>query len=129
MADGITLLIMAAGMGSRYGGMKQIDHVDEEGDKIIDFSIYDAVQAGFDRVIFVIKRENLEIFRKEIGDRLDGHIKTEYAFQALEDIPAPHACKCAVPDRIPYVPFDLRKCHLVCPRRRKIDCLHVYGDF
>ncbi len=87
MADGITLLIMAAGMGSRYGGMKQIDHVDEEGDKIIDFSIYDAVQAGFDRVIFVIKRENLEIFRKEIGDRLDGHIKTEYAFQALEDIP------------------------------------------
>lgn len=83
----ITLLIMAAGMGSRYGGMKQIDHVDEEGDKIIDFSIYDALKSGFTKVVFVIKEENLQVFRDEIGDRLAGHIKVEYAFQKLSDIP------------------------------------------
>ena len=83
----ITLIIMAAGMGSRYGGMKQIDHVDEEGDKIIDFSIYDALKSGFTKVVFVIKEENLQVFRDEIGDRLEGHIKVEYAFQKLSDIP------------------------------------------
>ena len=87
MTDEMTLLIMAAGMGSRYGGMKQIDKVDDEGDKIIDFSIYDAVHAGFDKVVFVIKRENLEIFQSEIGDRIRDHIKIEYAFQELQNIP------------------------------------------
>ena len=87
MPEEKTLLIMAAGMGSRYGGMKQIDHVDDEGDKIIDFSIYDAIQAGFDKVVFVIKRENLEIFKREIGDRIRDHIKIEYAFQELQNIP------------------------------------------
>lgn len=93
MSDEKTLLIMAAGMGSRYGGMKQIDHVDDEGDKIIDFSIFDAVKAGFDKVVFVIKRENLDIFRKEIGEDLSRHIKVEYAFQDLNDIPE----GCSVP--------------------------------
>ena len=83
----VTLLIMAAGMGSRYGGMKQIDHVDEEGDKIIDFSIFDAKRAGFTKVVFVIKKENLEIFREEIGDKVSKHIKVEYAFQELSDVP------------------------------------------
>ena len=78
---------MAAGMGSRYGGMKQIDHVDEEGHKIIDFSIYDAKKAGFTKVVFVIKKENLEIFRKEIGDAVSKYIDVEYAFQELSDIP------------------------------------------
>ncbi|MCR5237418.1 MAG: nucleotidyltransferase [Lachnospiraceae bacterium] len=87
MPEEKTLLIMAAGMGSRYGGMKQIDKVDDEGDKIIDFSIYDAVHAGFDKVVFVIKRENLEIFQSEIGDRISDHIKIEYAFQELQNIP------------------------------------------
>ncbi len=87
MPEEKTLLIMAAGMGSRYGGMKQIDKVDDEGDKIIDFSIYDAVHAGFDKVVFVIKRENLEIFQSEIGDRIRDHIKIEYAFQELQNIP------------------------------------------
>ena len=91
MSEEMTLLIMAAGMGSRYGGMKQIDSVDEEGDKIIDFSIHDAAEAGFGKVVFIIKRENLDIFRKEIGDRLKGHIKVEYAFQELEDIPTGYA--------------------------------------
>ena len=83
----VTLLIMAAGMGSRYGGMKQIDHVDEEGHKIIDFSIYDAKKAGFTKVVFVIKKENLEIFRREIGDAVSKYIDVEYAFQELSDIP------------------------------------------
>ena len=87
MTENMTLLIMAAGMGSRYGGMKQIDHVDEEGDKILDFSIYDAIQAGFNKVVFVIKHENLDVFRKELGDKLEGHIRIEYAFQDLEGIP------------------------------------------
>lgn len=83
----VTLLIMAAGMGSRYGGMKQIDHVDEEGHKIIDFSIYDAKMAGFTKVVFVIKKENLGIFRREIGDAVSKYIDVEYAFQELSDIP------------------------------------------
>lgn len=84
----ITLVIMAAGMGSRYGGLKQIDHVDEQGDKIIDFSIYDAVRAGFEKVVFIIKEENLKVFREEIGDRIAGKVEVQYAFQKLENIPA-----------------------------------------
>ncbi len=87
MAEEKTLLIMAAGMGSRYGGMKQIEHIDDEGDKIIDFSVYDAKQAGFEKVVFIIKRENLDIFRKEIGDKAGRHIKVDYAFQELSNIP------------------------------------------
>ena len=81
------LVIMAAGMGSRYGGLKQIDTVDEEGDKIIDFSIYDANRAGFGKVIFVIKEENREAFEEAVVKRLNGKIETEFAYQKLEDIP------------------------------------------
>jgi CTP:molybdopterin cytidylyltransferase MocA len=61
------LVVMAAGMGSRYGGLKQIDPIDEQGHIIIDFSIYDAVQAGFEKVIFIIKKENEASFREAIG--------------------------------------------------------------
>ncbi len=82
------LVIMAAGMGSRYGGLKQIDPVDEQGNKIIDFSIYDAIRAGFKKVIFVIKKENEQDFKSCIGDVVKGHIEVEYAFQELSDIPA-----------------------------------------
>ena len=63
-----TLVILAAGMGSRYGGLKQIDPIDNEGHKIIDFSIYDAIRAGFGKVVFIIKRENGADFRTCIGD-------------------------------------------------------------
>ena len=73
-----TLVIMAAGMGSRYGGLKQIDPVDEHGNKIIDFSIYDAIQAGFKKVIFIIKKENEEDFRTCIGDIVKDFIEVEY---------------------------------------------------
>lgn len=90
----MTLVIMAAGMGSRYGGLKQIDPITEQGAFILDFSIYDALQAGFDRVVFVIKEENYDVFRETVGNRIAGKIKVEYAFQKLDDIPAPHT----VPD-------------------------------
>lgn len=85
--DKPVLVIMAAGMGSRYGGLKQIDPVDEQGNKIIDFSIYDAIRAGFKKVIFIIKKENEQDFRTCIGDVVKGHIEVEYVFQELSDIP------------------------------------------
>ena len=81
------LVIMAAGMGSRYGGLKQIDPVDSQGDIIMDFSIYDAVRAGFEKVVFIIKKENEKDFRERIGSRLEGHIRTEYVFQDLYNLP------------------------------------------
>lgn len=81
------LVIMAAGMGSRYGGLKQIDPVDEQGHIIIDFSIYDAKQAGFEKVIFIIKRENEKDFREVIGDRISEIMEVDYAFQELTSLP------------------------------------------
>ena len=84
----MTLVILAAGMGSRYGGLKQIDPVDNDGNFIIDYSIFDAIRAGFDKVVFIIKKENYEAFRDTVGKRVEGKIKVEYAFQDLTDIPA-----------------------------------------
>lgn len=83
----MTLVILAAGMGSRYGGLKQIDQFTENGEFIIDFSIYDAIKAGFDRVVFIIKKENYDAFRETVGARVEPYIKTAYAFQDLNDIP------------------------------------------
>ena len=83
-----TLVIMAAGMGSRYGGLKQIDPVGPNGELIIDYSIFDAVKAGFDKVVFIIKKETEEIFRESIGSRIDAIIKTSYVFQSINDVPA-----------------------------------------
>ena len=81
------LVVMAAGMGSRYGGLKQIDPVDKEGDIIIDFSIYDALQAGFEKIVFIIKKENEADFRAAIGDRLAKQIEVAYVFQELTNLP------------------------------------------
>lgn len=81
------LVIMAAGMGSRYGGLKQIDPVDEQGHIIMDFSIYDAKRAGFEKVVFIIKEENEKDFREAVGSRVEQYMKTAYAFQRLSDIP------------------------------------------
>lgn len=81
------LVILAAGMGSRYGGLKQIDPVDDEGDKILDFSIYDAKRAGFKKVVFIIKEENLEAFKECIGDAVSKHMEVEYVFQDINDVP------------------------------------------
>ena len=75
-------------MGSRFGGLKQIQPIDTDENFIIDYSVYDAIRAGFDRVIFIIKEENHEIFKSTIGNRLSKIIDVEYAFQKLEDVPA-----------------------------------------
>ena len=81
------LVVMAAGMGSRYGGLKQLDPVGNHGQLIIDYSIYDARRAGFETVVFVIKRELEEAFKAGIGDRLSKVIDVRYAFQELSDLP------------------------------------------
>ena len=85
--DKPVLVIMAAGMGSRYGGLKQIDPVDDEGHIIMDFSLYDARKAGFEKVIFIIKRENEADFREAIGDRVEKYMEVSYAFQEIGNIP------------------------------------------
>lgn len=82
-----TLIIMAAGMGSRYGGLKQIDPITDKGEIILDFSLYDAMLAGFKRVIFVIKEEMEEDFRALIDERAGKYMQVEYAFQKLDDLP------------------------------------------
>ena len=81
------LVIMAAGMGSRYGGLKQIDPIDREGHIIIDFSIYDARRAGFEKVVFIIKKDNEEEFKEVIGNRISKFMDVAYAFQELSNIP------------------------------------------
>ena len=81
------LVILAAGMGSRYGGLKQIEPIDKYGNFIIDYSIYDAKKAGFDRVIFIIKEENYQIFKDTIGKRVEDKIETHYVFQSLSLLP------------------------------------------
>ena len=87
MKKDLTLLVLAAGMGSRFGGLKQIEPVGPNGEFIIDYSIKDAILAGFTKVVFVIKEENYEIFKETIGKRVENHIKVEYAFQKNSDIP------------------------------------------
>ena len=82
----MTLVIMAAGMGSRYGGLKQIESVGPNGEFIIDYSIYDAIKAGFTKVVFIIKEENYEIFRSTIGKRIENYIKVEYVFQNNDNV-------------------------------------------
>ena len=67
------LVIMAAGMGSRYGGLKQIDPIDDKGHIIIDFSVYDAIKAGFEKVCFIIKEENEALFKEKIGDKISSY--------------------------------------------------------
>lgn len=81
------LVVMAAGMGSRYGGLKQIDPVDKEGHIIMDFSIYDAVRAGFKKVVFIIKKENEADFKAAIGDRMSKIVEVAYVFQDLNNLP------------------------------------------
>lgn len=83
----MTLVIMAAGMGSRYGGLKQLDPLGPGGEFLLDYSIYDALQAGFDHVVFVIKEENLELFRETVGKRIENKVAVDYAFQDSKDIP------------------------------------------
>ena len=81
------LVVMAAGIGSRYGGLKQVDPVGPNGEILIEYSLYDAVRAGFGRVVFVIKREIEQVFRQRIGSKAECAIDTRYVFQELDDLP------------------------------------------
>ena len=81
------LVVMAAGMGSRYGGLKQIDPVDEYGNIIMDLSIFDAKEAGFDQVVFVIKKAIEEEFKEHVGRRMEEHIRVDYVYQELDRLP------------------------------------------
>ena len=83
----MTLVILAAGLGSRYGGLKQIDPITSHGEFIIDYSIYDAIEAGFDRVVFLIKEENLKDFKETIANRIAPFTKIDFAFQSLDMLP------------------------------------------
>lgn len=83
-----TLLVMAAGMGSRYGGLKQIDPVGPAGETIIDYSIYDALRAGFGKLVFVIRKDIEQAFRESVGARFEKRIPVEYVFQELDKLPA-----------------------------------------
>ena len=87
MKKNMTLLIMAAGMGSRFGGLKQIEPVGPSKEFMIDYSVYDAIIAGFTKIVFVIKAENYEIFKKTIGSRVEPYINVEYCFQKLNALP------------------------------------------
>ena len=82
-----TLLIMAAGMGSRFGGLKQIEPVGPNNEFIIDYSIYDAIRNGFNKVVIIIKKENYDVFRETIGKRIEDKINVEYVFQELDNLP------------------------------------------
>ncbi len=81
------LLVMAAGMGSRYGGLKQMDPMGQDGSVILDYSVYDAVRAGFKRVVFIIKEEHRELFEERIAKRMRPYIDVDYAYQHLDDLP------------------------------------------
>jgi len=85
------LVVMAAGLGSRYGGLKQLDPIDSNNHVILDYSVYDAHRAGFDTVVFVIKPEHAEAFRERIGDRMSKSVEVKYAFQRPDDLPEGYA--------------------------------------
>ena len=87
MNKDITLVILAGGMGSRFGGLKQIEPMGPNGEFIIDYSIYDAIEAGFNKVVFLIKEENFDVFKETIGSRVEPHIKVEYSFQKNDNAP------------------------------------------
>lgn len=82
-----TLLILAAGMGSRYGGLKQVEPVGPNGEAIIDYSIYDAIRAGFGKVVFVIRESFADAFREKFGPKLEGKIEVDYVYQELDNLP------------------------------------------
>jgi NDP-sugar pyrophosphorylase family protein len=85
-----SLIVLAAGMGSRYGGLKQLDPMGPNGETVLDYSVYDAIRAGFDRVVFVIREDFAEAFKHGIGGRFARSIRVEYAYQKLDDLPEPY---------------------------------------
>ena len=86
-----TLVILAAGMGSRFGGLKQAEKFGPNGEYIIDYSIFDAIKCGFNKVIFIIKEENYDLFRETVGSRVEGHVNVEYVFQNFDNVPSKYS--------------------------------------
>ena len=86
------LVILAAGMGSRFGGLKQMEPMDDAGNFLLDYSIYDAKRAGFNSVVFIIKKDFYEAFKNSIGKRVEKIVKVDYAFQDLNDLPEGFKC-------------------------------------
>lgn len=84
----LTLLVLAAGMGSRYGGLKQLEPVGPSGETLLDYAVYDAVRAGFDRVVFVVRHDFADVFRDRVASKYAGHVQVDYAFQSLSSVPA-----------------------------------------
>jgi hypothetical protein len=84
----LTLVVMAAGVGSRYGGLKQIDAFGPAGEVVMEYSVYDAIRAGFDRTVFIIRRDFEEAFRDRVGRKVEGAVETAYVFQSLDQVPA-----------------------------------------
>jgi hypothetical protein len=82
-----TLLVLAAGMGSRYGGLKQMDPMGPNGETVMDYSVYDAIRAGFGRVVFIIREDFAEAFKQGVGSRFADRIQVDYVFQKLDDLP------------------------------------------
>lgn len=87
MHKNLTLVVLAAGMGSRFGGLKQLDKVGPTGEAIIDYSVYDALRAGFNKVVFVIRKDIENDFRTFVGNKFEGKIEVEYVFQELDKLP------------------------------------------
>ena len=87
-----TLFVLAAGMGSRYGGLKQLDPLGPQGQTIMDYSIYDAIQAGFGKVVFVIRKDFEKDFREKILSKYEGHIPVEVVFQSTDKLPEGYEC-------------------------------------
>ena len=83
----LTLLVLAAGMGSRYGGLKQVDPMGPSGETLLDYSVFDALRAGFERVVFIIRRDIEAEFREKIGSRYQGNVSVDYVFQQLDFLP------------------------------------------
>ena len=83
----LTLLVLAAGMGSRYGGLKQLDPMGPSGETLLDYSVFDALRAGFERVVFIIRRDIETEFRQKVGSRYHGNIAVDYVFQQLDFLP------------------------------------------
>lgn len=107
MTDKPTLVIMAAGMGSRYGGLKQVEKMTDTGEIILDFSLYDAMMAGFDRAVFVIREEHRDIFRELVDERAGRFMTVEYAYQDREDLP--DAIKENIEKEVPGILRDREK--------------------
>ena len=100
-----TLLLLAAGMGSRYGGLKQLDGLGPNGETIMDYSIYDAIQAGFGKIVFVIRKDFEQDFRDKVLSKYEGHIPAEICFQSIDALPE----GCLFAPRCPYATERCRR--------------------